>query len=307
MIAPVVGNGNGTEPEGSLAGLLWPAARSSALLPLSILAMLSLLLVACGERSEPTGTTVRLYPVQVESSDGRSTELARAPRLVAVQGAGPATMVHALGTTPLVIQADETRPPAALGSGSLLVVTPTAGRSLLTGARAARIPVYVAAVDSIDHVERSISDLGLLLGKPLQARAIVSGISRERAAVEMALAGKSAVRVFFDLGRFRTVPADSLVGDLLREAGAANVGGPDPGDAPLKPARIAQLQPEIYLTPRTSGVSLARLRRNPVIRRLPAIRDDRFVRIPSDLLIAGPRIGDGLRLIALAVHPDAFR
>jgi iron complex transport system substrate-binding protein len=218
--------------------------------------------------------------------------------------------VRALGIAPVTLPQDSppgrAAPISADARRSLVVLT-TASLRLAMAFRRLHVPVYVARVESMDAVERSLDDLGLLLGKPLVARAIVTQIARERSEVETAIAGKRPVRVFFDAGGRRTVPADSLVGDLLAKAGAVSVAGPSPGGRPIAPTRLVQLRPQVYLTPRTSGVSLAKLRKSQLLRHLPAVRDDRFVRIPTDLLIAGPRIGDGLRLIALAVHPDAFR
>jgi ABC-type Fe3+-hydroxamate transport system substrate-binding protein len=315
MIAPVVLNGNRT---GAAGGGISLRARGRgtllALLPLA--AAGSLVLCGCGERAEPTGATVRLYPVQVESGDGHTTALTQKPKLVLTAGAGPAAMVRGMGVSAIALPESgsslDLAGPAqvvlkAQPSRTLVIATPAADPQLLALARTMHVSVYVARVSSLDAVERSIGDLGLLLGKPLAARSIVAQIARERSEVETAVAGKKAVRVFFDLGQRRSVAANSLIGDLLAEAGAASVAGPEPGDEPVKAARLVQLQPDVYLTTRTSGVSLAKLRKSPRLGTLPAIRNDRFVRIPSDLLIAGPRIGDGLRLIALAVHPDAFR
>jgi ABC-type Fe3+-hydroxamate transport system substrate-binding protein len=316
MIAPVVLKSNRTGAGGG--GISHRARRRGAALALALLAAAaSLALSGCGERTEPTGATVRLYPVQVESSDGQRTVLTQRPTLVVTGGSSPAAMVRALGVTPLVspvtaTPTDTTSLPAQIilktpPNRVLWVATTATYAQALSFRRSMHFEVYVAEVDSLDGVERSITNLGLLLGKPLVARSIVARIARERSAVETAVAGKKAVRVFFDLGQRRSVAASSLIGGLLAEAGAASVAGPEPGDEPVKATRLVQLQPEVYLTTRTSGVSLAKLRKSPRLGTLPAIRNDRFVRIPSNLLIAGPQIGDGLRLIALAVHPDAFR
>jgi ABC-type Fe3+-hydroxamate transport system substrate-binding protein len=52
---------------------------------------------ACGERSEPKGATVRLYPVTVTSAADRPLVVRRAARRIAVLATGPLEILRALG------------------------------------------------------------------------------------------------------------------------------------------------------------------------------------------------------------------
>ena len=52
--------------------------------------------------------------------------------------------------------------------------------------------------------------------------------------------------------------------------------------------------------------TLADLRKNPATHRLRAVRGGRFVVLDENLLVPGPRIGDGLDQVARLLHPDAF-
>ena len=105
-----------------------------------------------------------------------------------------------------------------------------------------------------------------------------------------------------------TVPDQSLIGDMLSEAHARNVAGDAAEAGPVDPARPARrLDPDVYVVTADTMTTLADLRKNPATRKLRAVREGRFVVLDENLLVPGPRIGDGLDQVARLLHPDAFR
>lgn len=271
---------------------------------------------ACGERGEPTGRSVELYPVTVAvDAVQKPLVLQRAARRLAILATpGPAEILVALGAGERVAGF----PLAPNGSirvrelvrlrPDLIVAAPSTNEvELSRAAAAARAPVYIALGSSIRDVERTITQLGAIVGKPVAAGRLVRVIEKTRRLVAKQVAGRPKAKVFVDLGFFTTVPDGSLVGDLIREAGGVNVAGghPDPGPFDLKELR--QLDPDVYVAAADGDITLARLRRNPRTRRLKAVREGRFELIDPSLLEPGSRIGDGLLLLARALHPDAFR
>jgi iron complex transport system substrate-binding protein len=276
-----------------------------------IAALLLVGATACGERSEPTGASARLYPVTLQVGDR--------PLVVA----GPAKRIAAVSAPAAAIV-------RALGAGSRIVLPPPANRIdfkalqrshpdlIVTGAdaderdlsRAASLThaeVYTAPGDSIQEVERSITQLGLLTDSPVRARALVRHIEARRRAVDARLAHVRAVTVFVDTGFFTSASDQSLIGALVHEARGTNVAGSPDQEGPVEPADLLRLGPDIYLATSDSGLTLADLRRNRVTRRLRAIRKGRFLVADADLLQPGPRIGEGLLEIARLLHPNAFR
>ena len=276
-----------------------------------------LLLVAsgCGERSEPTGAVAPLYPVTVQGAGERPAIAQSTPRRIAALGRAPKAILRALGagdrlvrldaglTGPVLVRAlDRVRP-------DLIVATRNSDAIDLARARTrTRATVYVAPDSSLQDVERSITDLGLLVDRPLSAREIDGRIERERRALAERLRGEPVVRAFVDTGFFATVPDHSLLGDLVREARGHSVGGPspEPGE-PFDLNRLARLNPQVYLATSDSGTSLASLRKNPKTRRLAAVRAGRFGVLPARLVEPGPQVAAGLEAVARLLHPDAFR
>jgi iron complex transport system substrate-binding protein len=276
---------------------------------------LVLLATACGERSEPTGALVPLYPVSVQGAGERPAIVSAAPRRIAPLGSAPAKIVKALGAGSRLVHVDTSLTGAALVHALArvrpdLIVAPREASAIdLARARSqTHAPVYVTPDSSIDEVEEAIDDLGLLVDKPLPARELIQSIERQRQRVKTRLAGKPVVSVFVDTGFFSTISDHSLLGDLVREAHGRSVAGAsvEPGQ-PFDLARLARIKPAVYLATSDSETTLASLVANPRTRSLPAVRSHRFGVIPVALVQPGPRIGAGLQTVAQLLHPDAFR
>ena len=110
-----------------------------------------------------------------------------------------------------------------------------------------------------------------------------------------------------DTGFFTTVSDQSLIGDVVREARGTNVGASQAEAGPIEVADLLRLDPDVYLATSDSDVTLADLQGDPRARKLRAVRDGRFAVVDAELLLPGPRIGEGLEQVARLLHPDAFR
>jgi cobalamin transport system substrate-binding protein len=272
-------------------------------------AVLLLAATACGERSEPTGADAGLYPVTITTGD-RPITIREPARRIAVLDAPSEEIVRGLGAGQWIIATAGSAGVDALrrAKPDLIVASDTVNeRDLSRLAAAARAQVYLAPGDSIRQVERAITQLGLLTGTPVRARTLVGTIERKRQAVDAALAGAPVVDVFVDTGLMTTPPDHSLVGDIIREARARNVAGDAAEAGPVDPPELARLDPDVYAVTSDTQTTLADLRKSPQTRRLRAVRKGRFVVLDSDLLVPGPRIGDGISQVARLLHPNAFR
>ena len=113
--------------------------------------------------------------------------------------------------------------------------------------------------------------------------------------------------MFVDTGFFTTARDQSLIGDVIREAGGRNVAGGAAESGPVDVSELLRLDPDVYMTLSDTSVTLRDLRRNPRTRKLRAVRQGRFVIVDAALLQPGPRIGQGLAAVARELHPHAFR
>ena len=266
---------------------------------------------ACGERSEPTGSSAKLYPVTIQSGDRPLVVTAPAKR-IAVLDEPAEKIIRGLGAARrIVMEAPEVNVDfTALKKArpDLIVASQGADERVLSRAAAlTKADVYLAPGDSIHQVERAITQLGLLAGKPVTARALVRHIEQRRKLVETRLRRTPPVSVFVDTGLFTTVSDQSVIGDVIREAHGKNVAGATAEGGPVDLPDLLNLDPDVYLATSDTELTLADLRRNPRARKLRAIKEGRFEVADAELLDPGPSIGEGLLQVARLLHPDAFR
>jgi ABC-type Fe3+-hydroxamate transport system substrate-binding protein len=281
--------------------------RAAAVLALALAAPA---LAGCGERSEPTGATVRLYPVTVENTRGPApVSLARRPQhVVAIDGAA-LRILRALGV-PTTLAADEH------GSPKLALLRRTKPGLIVAGPsndplRLRRLgaqidaPIYVADGGSIAGVERSILELGVLTDRAVQGRRLVAAIGEVQRRLVAKHAGETVPTVFVDLGLFSTVGARSLIGELIAVAGGRDVVEATADSGPIRLTHLAKLDPDVYIASSDSGTTLADLRADPATGDLRAVREGRFALVPARLLDPGPYLGRALLELDAAIHARA--
>jgi iron complex transport system substrate-binding protein len=276
-------------------------------------ALLLLAGTACGERTEPTGSLVGVYPVTVQGGSDQPAVVRSVPRRIVPLGAGPRQILKALGLQrrtvtvdddlvglPLVAAIKDARPDLIVASGD------TDPLDLSRARAATHAAVYVEPAASLDDVVEGIDDIGLITGRPIQARRLTSRLEAQRRTVAAQLAGAPQVTVFVDSGGFSTILTRSLLGELIREAHGRSVAGTSPEQGPFPLARLRQLDPDVYLATADSGRTLKSLRAHPGTRRLRAVRAGRFAVVPAGADVPGPQAGEALEQIARLLHPDAF-
>ena len=269
---------------------------------------------ACGERKEPTGPLVQVYPVTVQGAGERPAVVGGVPHRIVPLGPGPRMILRALGLgkrvvtvndtlvgLPLVAQIRKAKPDLIVAASDTDPLDLARARSTTHAA------VYVEPSGSLADVTRAIGDIGLLTDKPVAAREVTAKVLSARRRVTARLGGSPLVSVFVDEGDFTTVPSQSLLGDLVQEAHGKSVAGASPEQGPFPLRRLAKLDPHAYIATSDSGTTLARLRANPLTKKLRAVRDGRFGVLPTRLAAPGPDVGAALERIARILHPDAFR
>jgi len=282
---------------------------------LSLLAALALTASACGERPEPTGATVKLFPVTVSRPGESPIVLGHAPQRVLVLTPASIPQVKALEQGAASGPKDATAsgvgrnqlPPDIRSHPPDVVIASSGAENSALAQAAKAAPVYVLPQGSIREGERGIVDTGALLGRPLQARQMVTQIEAQRTMVQRKVVNLPRTSVFLDNGFFTTAPSHSLAGDIISEAGGESVAGANPGPGPFDLGLLHRKNLDFYLATSDSGVTLKDLRRNPRTKTLKAVRNGHFGTVQASYLQPGPDIGTGLLAVAKLLHPDAFR
>lgn len=196
---------------------------------------------------------------------------------------------------------------------AVLALRPT----LVTGARgpgnrgavdrlgAQQIDTYFPQDGSLDDVRAAIRGLGQRTEHAREADALVVEIDRHLAAIGAAIAGKPRPRVLLVFGRrpLSVAGPHTFPDEMLRAAGADNVVTDGPTYPSLGIERVIELAPDVILEAGmvAGGDGDFDWARYPSI---PAVRDGRVIRFEdARVLRPGPRVADGVAVLARLVHP----
>ena len=195
----------------------------------------------------------------------------------------------------------------------LVIAWPDAGsRSVVSRLDALGIPVYTSRVETLAELDRTIREVGQLLGLEARADSIDDRLATALAAVRGAVRGRVRPRVLYVIGLDPPVAAGpgTFVEELIEAAGGENVMADSPVRWPqvsVEHVLAADAQVVILATERPRAEALAELRRRPGWRDLPAVRDGRVHVVDADLFNRpGPSLIGAVASLARVLHPDAF-
>ena len=126
---------------------------------------------------------------------------------------------------------------------------------------------------------------------------------KARLAAKIAAADKRPrprVLVVIQVSPLWTAGSGSFVDDLISRAGGVNIGRAVPGYGPFSKEQVLASVPDVILG---DAAVAAAFRTDPLLRRLPAVTRGRVYALPPDVTSRpGPRLADGLILVAQALH-----
>lgn len=171
-------------------------------------------------------------------------------------------------------------------------------------------PVIVLYASDVAGVLADIRLVGQAIGAQSQAEQVVAQIDARVDEVSAAVAALERPRVFYEIGNEPELygPApDSFVADMVALAGGEAITTTDPAVFSIPVERLIDLDPEvIVLGDAAYGVCPDSVVARPGWDTLTAVTDG-AVRPVDDIIVTrpGPRLGEGLAALALAIHPNA--
>ncbi len=173
------------------------------------------------------------------------------------------------------------------------------------------IGTYFPPTQSLIEIEAMLKGLGQRTGESNAASRVCAHLEEQKHDVEEALRGLEKPRVLMVFGLRPVVVAGpgGFPDEMLRLAGGENVVKTERTRFPtLGIERVIALAPDIVVDT-TGGAMREGI---SVTKDLPgwgevrAVRNDRIVRISDDrVLRPGPRVGEGIAILAKALHPEA--
>jgi iron complex transport system substrate-binding protein len=184
------------------------------------------------------------------------------------------------------------------------------GPSSLQVLRHWKIPYYLGRADTLPELFRLIEDLARLTGQEEVARRKIIPLKARVQRVQQRVQGLPRPRVLLEIDQepLITVGRSSIQGDLIQRAGGANIAQNIDQRYPVfNLEEVLKFQPEVILfTGMADAASLPR-RKHFWCQwtMLPAVKAGRLFWVEPDLVDRpGPRLVDGLELLAKFFHPQ---
>lgn len=283
---------------------------------------------AAKPEAAPKAAAAATFPVTVTDDAGRSVTLDAAAKRVVSLAPANTEIVYSLGeldrlvgvttyddypaevqgiekvgdfTTPNLEAIAAARPDLILLTGG--VQADVVGRLEGLGAS-----VLVVDPKDVDGVYSGITLIATALGVPAKGTQVVDGMKRDLADIERSVSTEKPVTCFVEIGwnPLFTAGPDTLIGDVVKRAGGANV-VTEKGYVGYSAEQLLKDQPRVYLGTKSSVGDPFTIDRRPGYRSLVAVISNRVVVLDDNIVSRpGPRIVEGVRAVARALHPDAF-
>jgi iron complex transport system substrate-binding protein len=176
--------------------------------------------------------------------------------------------------------------------------------------RARKIPVFVLHPQRVADIPRALRSLGRLTDHDKDAEAAAARFEKGVADVTRRVANrralKTALLVWDD--PLTLAGAGAYLNDALRLACAKNIAADLPKPYPtMDPEQFAVRNPEVILFAVHEAGKMKDAVKRPGVRSTVAAKSGRVYHLNDNLLLRpGPRLVQGLRAMAEALHPEAF-
>jgi len=175
--------------------------------------------------------------------------------------------------------------------------------------------VYAVDAETFDQVYVSIEAIGQMTGHNEEATNLVAQMKERVAAVESVVAeipDEERPTVFWETwdNPLMTAGPTTFAGQMIEKGGGVNLfADVTQRYAEISIEEVIQRNPDVIMGPDTHGEALTadQIATRPGWDTVKAVQDGRIYVFDGDITSrAGPRIVDGLEIIARALHPDRF-
>lgn len=162
--------------------------------------------------------------------------------------------------------------------------------------------------ETIDEVINTIEKIGILTGNNDKAKEVVEEMKSERDEIISKVKDLGTKRVFYEVYNdpLMTAGPGSFIDELITLAGGENIA--KDADSPYPQYDVEKLiekNPEVYLIPNDSTTTLETLKERPGFENIDAIKNSQVYSLDANIVSRpGPRIIEGLKEIAKAIHPE---
>jgi iron complex transport system substrate-binding protein len=280
----------------------------------------------------PTATPAPAFPVSLTDDEGTAVKIPAAPQKIVSLTPAATEIVYAIGAGSRVVAKVEdvaNFPPEAAripvvatfqGVDVEKIVAANADLVISGGApfgqgpaveqlRRANIPVLVVAPATLADVLKNIQLIGSATGDVDAATALVASMTADFDAVRSATASLDHPKTFYEIdatSKIFTAATGSLLEEMLKSAGADPITTGSATAYDIAIETLVQADPKIILLGDAAyGVTADQVKARPGWDTISAVKSGN-IKAVDDIVITrpGPRLVEGLRALALAIHPD---
>ena len=176
------------------------------------------------------------------------------------------------------------------------------------------IPVIILQPEDIDGIFSDIELVGEVTGKEAEAETLIADLAELIDEIVAKVADAPLPRVFYgtdvsDPNTLYTVGSGTFIDALITLAGGENITGGLEGWTTYNLEDLVYSNPNIVVTGGANwGVSAEEVASRLVWQDLDAVKNGKIFAIDDTPLVRpGPRIADGLELLAGLIHPELFK
>jgi iron complex transport system substrate-binding protein len=309
-------------------------AQRYAVLLLAMLAVVAMLVAGCtttasdSDDSESSAEESVAFPVTITDDAGREVTIETEPMRIVSLAPANTEIVAALGLTDRLVGVTtfDDYPPEvtelpevgdfvapnieAIAAAEPDLILGTTGVQAETIVQLEELGAAVVAVDpqSLVAVFDAIVTVGEATGAVSEAGELTSEMQTELDEIEATVEGAEAPRTFLEIAQdpLFTAGPGTLLDDLIVVAGGTNVVAEE-GYVGYSLEQLVADDPEVYLATLGSMSDPADLEARAGYEDLSAVAASRVYVLDDNLVSRpGPRVVEGVRQIAEALHPEAF-
>jgi iron complex transport system substrate-binding protein len=316
---------------GQEGGTMRPGARSIAVT--SIVFVLVGVSCRAEEPVRDRPSPEAAFPVTVTDDDGVEVTIPAEPKRIVTFAPSNTEIVFALGLGDRLVGVSgdfDDYPPEAQdiehvgGAGEFgvdpnaerlvslepdLMLTIAGGEHWKESLRDLDVPVFTVNATDFDDLLHDIETVGRITGATDAARSLTEEMVGDAESIAEGVAPEPRATCFFEVffPPLTTVGPNTFIFDLLDRAGCDPVSAGANSDYPeWSVDRLVTADPDVYLVSSESGQSADAVAKRPAFGELSSVQSNSVVLIDSDLISRpGPRVVEGLRALAEALHPAA--
>ena len=278
-----------------------------------------------------SATVSAAYPLKVVDDLGHTVEFSHPPQRIISLTPAHTEIVYALGLESRLIGVDDFSDyPAAVACitkvgqpqtpsveliislrPDLIIAGDLADRAWVIELSKLNVPVVAYAPDNLVEVYEAITGIGQICGVEQKANDLVKKMKAQVSLVTTTVKKTTArPSVLFEIWSdpLYTAGPGSFIDELITLAGGRNVAASAKSEWPVLSVEAGLASnPDVIVTTLDMSMSVVSGPHKAAWAQVAAVRNKRVVQINQDMVSRpGPRLADGLLLMAKALHPNLF-